>query len=211
MYVPVHFEEARTEVLHDTMRRIRFASLVTMTNEGPVASHVPMLLDPNPAPYGTLSGHLARANTQRKDTAAASAALAIFLGPDAYISPSLYPTKKANSKVVPTWNYLAVHATGPIKWFEDGESLLKLVTALTQREEGARQRPWAVSDAPADYLQGMLRAIVGFEIPIAKLEGKWKMSQNRPAEDRAGVTSSIAAEGDRDAAEVGRIVAERGQ
>jgi len=209
MYVPVHFEENRVEVLHATIRRIRFASLVTVTGDGPVASHVPMLLDPAPAPFGTLSGHIARSNTQWRDTIAGGSALAIFLGADAYVSPSLYPTKRETGKVVPTWNYLAVHATGPASWFEDGERLLKLVTALTEREEGPRRQPWAVSDAPADYVQSMLRAIVGFEIPITRLEGKWKMSQNRTAEDRAGVSGGIAEEGDRGAAEVGRIVAER--
>jgi len=211
MYVPAHFEEKRVDVLHDTIRKIRFASLVTVTGEGPVASHVPMLLDPAPAPVGTLSGHIARANTQWKDSLAGSAALAIFLGPDAYISPSLYPTKKQSGKVVPTWNYLAVHAAGPIRWIDDAEGLLKIVTRLTEREESKRRQPWAVTDAPADYIQSMLRAIVGFEIPIAKLEGKWKMSQNRPAEDRAGVASQIADEGDREAAAVAAIVAERGK
>jgi len=211
MYVPVHFEESRVEVLHDAIRRTGLVTLVTATADGPFASHVPMLLDPAPAPFGTLRGHIARANAQWKDGVAGSSALAIFMGPDAYISPSLYPTKKQTGKVVPTWNYVAVHASGPIRWFEDADSLLKIVTGLTQREESARKQPWAVSDAPADYVQSMLRAIVGFEIPIARLEGKWKMSQNRTAEDRAGVAADIAKEGGPKGAEVAAIVAERGK
>ena len=209
MYLPAHFEENRAEVLHETMRQIRFATLVTNTGGGPFASHVPMLLDPGAGPHGTLSGHIARANPHWKESPSSSAALAIFLGPDAYVSPSLYPTKRQTGKVVPTWNYLAVHAAGPIQWIDDAERLLKIVSGLTEREEGGRHAPWSVSDAPADYVQSMLRAIVGFTIPIARLEGKWKMSQNQPAENRAAVAAGIAAEGDRNAAEVGRIVAER--
>jgi transcriptional regulator len=209
MYVPAHFEENRVEVLHEAIRRAGLATLVTLNAGGLVASHIPMLLDPAPAPFGTLRGHLARANPQWKDVAAATPALAIFMGPDAYISPALYPTKKQTGKVVPTWNYVAVHATGPLRFFEDADSLLKLVTALTQRHEATRREPWAVSDAPPDYIQSMLRAIVGFEIPIASLEGKWKMSQNRTAEDRTGVAEKLAADGGRGGGDVAAIVAER--
>ena len=184
-------------------------TLVTVGRDGPTASHVPMLLDAAPAPYGALRGHVARANPQWKDLAAGQPALAIFLGPDAYISPSWYATKKQTGKVVPTWNYVAIHAAGPVTFFDDADKLLALVTELTKRHEGPRREPWAVTDAPADYIQSMLRAIVGFELRIEKLEGKWKMSQNRPAEDRPGVVAGLCEEGGAKGAAVAAVVTER--
>lgn len=195
MYIPPLFREDELPVLHETMRQAGLATLVTMGADGMEASHVPLLLDPSPAPHGTLLGHIARANPQWRRVAAGVPALAIFLGPDAYVSPSWYPTKAETGKVVPTWNYVAVHAYGAIEFFDDKARLLDLVTRLTEQHEGARASPWAVSDAPADYIEGMLGAIVGFAVPIDRLEGKWKMSQNRPAEDRAGVVAGLAAEG----------------
>jgi len=164
-----------------------------MTPDGLIASHVPLLLDPDPAPYGTLIGHLARPNPQARG--AIGEALAIFQGLDAYITPSWYATKRETGKVVPTWNYVAIHAAGPITFFDDPDRLLDVVTRLTEKQESGRAAPWAVSDAPADFVQGMLKGIVGFAIPLARLEGKWKMSQNRPAEDRAGVIAGLTAEG----------------
>jgi transcriptional regulator len=165
-----------------------------------------MLVDPEPAPYGTLRGHIARANPQWRDVSAKAQALAIFLGPDAYVTPSWYATKRVNGKVVPTWNYAAIHAYGPVRFFDDADRLLALVTQLTETHEARLTQPWAVSDAPPDYVRGMLRAIVGFELPILRLEGKWKMSQNRPADDRAGVIEGLRRD-DRPA--VAEIVAER--
>ena len=195
MYVPSHFNEPRVEVLHDAIRRIGLATLVTLTQDGLIASHVPMLLDPDPAPYGTLLGHVARPNPQAKGATPGVHALAIFQGPDAYITPSWYPTKRDNAKVVPTWNYVAIHAAGPIEFFPDPERLRAIVTRLTERHEAARAEPWAVTDAPPDYIAAMLKGIVGFALPIARLEGKWKMSQNRPAVDQAGVVAGLSAEG----------------
>ncbi|HEY1720212.1 MAG TPA: FMN-binding negative transcriptional regulator [Magnetospirillaceae bacterium] len=206
MYLPPLFEEKDQGKLHATIRESGLATLVTVTAAGPYASHVPMLLDPAKGPHGTLRGHIALANPQSKTMVAGAGALAIFLGPDAYISPSYYATKKQHGKVVPTWNYLAIHAAGPIRFFDDAESLLAIVTALTQKFEGQRAAPWAVSDAPADYVQTMLKAIVGFEIEIATLEGKWKMSQNQPAENKPGVVEGLRRDG---LAEVADIVAER--
>jgi len=206
MYVPENFNEDRIPVLHETIRAIKLGTLVTLGGEEMIASHVPMLVDPEPAPYGTLLGHIARANPQWKDASDKVLALAIFLGPDAYISPSLYATKRATGKVVPTWNYAAIHAYGRVRFFEDPERLLRLVTRLTATHEAKRARPWAVTDAPPQFVQGMLRAIVGFELPIERLEGKWKMSQNRPAEDRAGVIEGLRSEGE---AVVADIVVER--
>ncbi len=209
MYLPAHFEENRTDLLHAAIRESGLATLVTVGAAGPFASHVPMLLDANRGKHGTLRGHLARPNPQSKDIVAGQPALAIFLGPDAYISPAWYATKKENGKVVPTWNFVAIHASGPIRFFDDAETLLPLVTELTQKFESKRAEPWAVSDAPADYIQGMLRGIVGFEIEIATLEGKWKMSQNRPAADRTGTVEGLHREGGPAEAAVADIVAAR--
>jgi transcriptional regulator len=198
VYVPSLFNEDRIDVLHDAIRGAGLATLVTLTKDGLIASHVPLLLDPEPAPYGTLIGHLARPNPQAHG--AIGEALVIFQGPDAYITPSWYATKRETGKVVPTWNYVAIHAAGPIEFFDDPDRLLDVVTRLTEKHEGTRAAPWAVSDAPADFVQGMLRGIVGFAIPLTRLEGKWKMSQNRPAEDRAGVVAGLESEGREDVA-----------
>jgi len=195
MYVPTHFKQEEVPELHDAIRRISFATLVTFGSEGIEGSHVPMLLDPEPAPFGTLLGHLARANPQWRRAAEGVEALAVFLGPDAYVTPSWYPTKRQTGKVVPTWNYVAVHAYGTVRFLQDRERLRALVTLLTRAHEARRPEPWAVSDAPAPFVDAMLGAIVGFELPIARLEGKWKLSQNRPAEDRAGVVDGLTHDG----------------
>lgn len=197
MYVPPAFNEARTDVLHAAMRAVRLPLLVGTGPDGLIASHVPMLLDPAAGAFGTLYGHLAKANPH---TRAVGEALAIFQGPEAYVSPSWYATKRETEKVVPTWNYVAVHAAGPITWFNDAGRLLDIVSRLTEREEADRAQPWAVSDAPADFIDGMLKAITGFALPIAKLQGKWKMSQNRPPVDRAGVIEGLVADGKADVA-----------
>jgi transcriptional regulator len=196
MYVPTHFKEDRLAVLHDAIRQAGLATLVTGGPEGLDASHVPMLLDLTPAPFGTLFGHIARANPQWRGAAPDLQALAIFLGPDAYITPSWYATKRQTGEVVPTWNYVAVHAHGRVRFFDDPERLLGLVTKLTEAHEAGRPRPWAVSDAPGQYIRAHLAGIVGFELPIARLEGKWKMSQNRSTEDRAGAADGLDLEGD---------------
>jgi len=192
VYVPPLHREDRIDALHDAMHRTGLATLVTLTDAGLIASHVPLLLDTEPAPYGTLIGHLARPNAQARG--AIGEALAIFQGPEAYITPSWYATKRATGKVVPTWNYVAIHAYGTLELFNDRERLRDIVTRLTERHEGTRASPWAVGDAPADFIDGMLNGIVGFVLPITRLEGKWKMSQNRPAEDREGVVAGLEEE-----------------
>ena len=207
MYTPPLFKEDDVRVVHDAMRRSGLATLVTFGADGMEASHVPMLLDPEPAPFGTLHGHIARSNPQWQRTDAAVHALAIFLGPDAYISPSWYPTKQETGKVVPTWNYVAIHAYGPVHFFDDTDRLLAIVTKLTEKHEGPRATPWAVTDAPEDYVQRQLKSIVGFEIPLARLDAKWKMSQNRPAQDRRGVVEGLAREEGAANAAVAEIVA----
>jgi transcriptional regulator len=205
VYLPANFREDRVEVLHQAIREIALGALVTLGGDGLSASHVPMLVDPEPAPFGTLTGHIARANPQWQTLKPEVDALAIFTGPEAYISPGWYATKPLTGKVVPTWNYVAIHATGRLRFFDDAERLRGIVTRLTDLHEQRRPQPWKVTDAPADYIAGMLKAIVGFELTVARLEGKWKMSQNRPAEDQAGVVDGLTREAG--APEVAAIVA----
>ena len=208
MYVPSHFQEDRVPELHAAIRSIAFGTLVSVGADGLIASHVPMLIDPEPAPYGTLIGHVARANPHGQVVSTVDA-LAMFVGPNAYVTPSWYATKRETGKVVPTWNYVAVHAYGRLRFFDDAERLLGVVTRLTETHEAPRAAPWAVSDAPPDFVQGMLRAIIGFELPIARLEGKWKMSQNRNETDRAGVVDGLRREGGPAEAAVAAAVTER--
>jgi transcriptional regulator len=185
MYVPDHFREERAEILDDAIRRIGFATLVT---QGLDANHLPMSLE-----GGVLRGHVARANPVWK--AGEGEALAIFLGPQAYVSPGWYPSKAATGKAVPTWNYLTVHARGSIHWIQDADWLRAHVGALSEAHEAGRENPWAIDDAPVSYVDSLLRAIVGFELTITKLEGKWKLSQNRDAADRAGVREGLLRDG----------------
>ena len=206
MYVPAHFKNDDVAALHATIREIGLGTLVTLGGGGLEASHVPMVIDAEPAPYGTLVGHVAHANPQWRTASADVPALAMFLGPEAYISPAWYATKQETGKVVPTWNYVAVHATGTLRFFEDPERLRALVTRLTEIHEAGRPAPWAVTDAPEDYVSGMLKAIVGFELTITRLEGKWKMSQNRPAVDREGAVEGLLREGGATETAVAKLV-----
>jgi transcriptional regulator len=192
MYAPPAFREDDLAALHTTMRDVRLANFVTTTAEGLVATPLPLLLAPDEGPYGTLYGHLARANSQWKLPPSGDA-MVLFMGPDAYVSPTWYPSKLEHQKVVPTWNYIAVHAYGPAEFFEDADRLLDVVTRLTNLHEQRKAKPWAVSDAPEAFIRAQLKGIVGLRLPIARLEGKRKMSQNRSAEDRAGVAAGLAA------------------
>jgi len=209
MYVPAQFKEDRVPILHDAIRKYGFGTLVTSSEQEMEASHLPMLLDPEPAPFGTLLGHLARANPQWQRVKPGFEALAIFLGPNTYITPSWYPTKQQTGKVVPTWNYLAIHAYGSISFFDDAAELRDHVSKMTGMHEAPRAKPWAVSDAPADFVDQMVRAIVGFRLHITRLEGKWKMSQNRPQQDVSGVLEGLAREDGEAAAQIAEIVASR--
>ena len=206
MYVPSQFKEERIPVLHEAIERIGFGMLVTLGADGMTASHVPMLVAAEPGPFGMLLGHLARANPQWRTALADPEALAIFAGPHTDITPSWYETKRQTGKVVPTWNYVAIHAYGRLRFIDDPERARANVTGLTKRHEANRAQPWAVTDAPRDFIEAMLKAIVAFELTITRLEGKWKMSQNRPADDRAGVVAGLTSEGE---TEVAAIVAER--
>lgn len=191
MYIPPAFREDDLAALHATMRGARLANLVTATDEGLVATPLPLLLSPEEGPYGTLYGHVARANPQWR-AAPTGEAMAIFMGPDAYVTPSWYASKREHGKVVPTWNYVAVHAYGPAEFFDDGNRLLDVVTRLTNRHERPRAEPWAVTDAPEAFIRAQLRGIVGLRLPITRLEGKRKVSQNRSEADRQGVAAGLA-------------------
>jgi len=202
MYQPPHHVESDPKVLHALIRAHPLGLLVSSGADGPVANPLPFLLDADIGPHGRLRAHLAKANAQWRLIAdnPEATVLVVFQGVDSYITPSWYETKRETGKVVPTWNYVAIHAYGPVEFFDDTERLRAIVTRLTERQESSRAAPWAVTDAPADFVEGMLKGIVGFAMPIARLEGKWKMSQNRPAHDRTGVVDGLADEGREDVA-----------
>ncbi|TIM61706.1 MAG: FMN-binding negative transcriptional regulator, partial [Mesorhizobium sp.] len=191
MYIPPAFRDDNRESLMATIRAARLATLVTATAEGPQATPLPLLLNESEGEHGTIYGHVAKANPQWRAPVLGDG-LAIFMGPDAYVTPAWYQTKQETGKVVPTWNYLAVHAYGPIDFFGDADRLLEIVTRLTNLHEGGRPSPWSVSDAPPDFIQAQLKGIVGLRMPITRLQGKRKMSQNRNAADRAGVATGLA-------------------
>lgn len=207
MYVPRHFVEDRVEVLHAALREAGLATLVTAGAGGLSVSHVPLLLEPEPGPLGRLVGHVARANSQWKVAPDGSAALAIVLGPSGYVSPSWYATKRETGRVVPTWDYVAVHAHGAVRFFDERERLLDVVTRLTDRHEHARAAPWNVRDAPPDYVDGLLKSIVGVELTLTRLEGQWKASQNKGEADRRGVEEGLREGGN---AALAELVRERG-
>jgi transcriptional regulator len=211
MYVPKHFEEPRVEVLHALIRACPLGALVVPTAGGMVANHIPFEISPEPAPLGTLRAHVARANPVWRDAAPGGEALVIFQGPDAYVSPAWYPTKKETGKVVPTWNYAVAHAYGPVRFIDDRVWLRAFVEMLTDRHEAGRPEPWKVADAPGDFVDTLVGAIIGDEISVDRLVGKWKVSQNRPAHDREGVAEALGRDGSDAAAVMGRLVrGERG-
>ncbi|WP_077960637.1 FMN-binding negative transcriptional regulator [Ensifer adhaerens] len=191
MYTPPAFKEETLSVLHAIIEAASLSTFVTTTADGLLATPLPLLLDRDEGSHGTLYGHLARANPQGT-TPAIGAALATFMGADAYVTPSWYASKREHGKVVPTWNYVAVHAYGAAEFFTDEERLLEVVTRLTNRHEAARTEPWQVSDAPAAFVKAQLRGIIGIRLPIDRLDGKRKLSQNRSTEDRAGVSAGLA-------------------
>ena len=195
MYLPQHFREPRLEVLHDFIERHPLGMLASSAGGAPSVDHVPMLLARDAGTNGTLRGHVARANPIWRTVADDAEVLVVFRGANSYISPSSYPSKRTDGKVVPTWNYSVVHARGRIRFFVDEERLHALVSNLTDHFERDRPEPWAVSDAPTDYVSAMLRAIVGFEIEITGLVGKFKASQNRSNGDRSGVRDTLDAAG----------------
>jgi len=206
VYLPKHFEETRLEILYALIHAHPLGALVTLGPDGIDANHIPFELDPQPAPFGTLRGHVARANPLWREPPRGVDALVIFQGPQAYVSPSWYPSKQESGKVVPTWNYVVVHAHGPLRIVDDRDWLRALVERLTRRHEAGRREPWDVTDAPPDFIETQLAAIVGIEIPIARLAGKWKASQNRLPRDRSGAAEGLAREGGESAAAMADLV-----
>jgi transcriptional regulator len=220
MYLPSHFEESRAAVLHALIRNHPLGTLITQDRGGALqADAIPLILDAGPLEVATLRGHVARANPLWRETREDVDALVVFQGAQSYVSPGWYPGKAEHGKVVPTWNYIVVQARGRLRAIEDRAWLRAFVTRLTERHEARQAQPWQVTDAPGDYIETMLGAIVGIEIEIGSLAGKWKVSQNRNAADRLGVVDGLTALAARDgdaeaaamAAEVAAEIARRGR
>lgn len=208
MYLPAHFEESDLAVLHSLIRSHPLGTWVTEFEGALVVNHLPFLIDTSRGAFGTLVGHVARPNTVWKPCSRTVESVIVFQGAEHYISPSWYPSKQETGKVVPTWNYAVVHARGVPVAFEDPERLRAHVTALTESHESASESPWHVSDAPPDFITNLLRGIVGIEIPIASLTGKWKVSQNRPDADRWAVVEALRRQGDPQSTMMAELVAE---
>jgi transcriptional regulator len=202
------FREDRVEVQHELIRTNPLGLLVTAGAGGLIANPMPILVDDDGSEYGTLRLHLARANPQVAELAAVSECLVVFQGPQAYVTPSWYPTKQVSGKVVPTWNYATVHAWGRPTLTDDPDWLRRQIDDLTGLLEGTRPDPWQVDDAPDQFVTAQLRGIIGVEIPISRLEGKWKMSQNRPEADKLGVVDGFREQGEAGAV-LADLVAER--
>jgi transcriptional regulator len=207
MYQVAAFREERIDVMHALIRAHPLAVLVTNSSGSLEANHLPLLIDPLPSPLGTLRGHVARANPLWKQLCDGEA-LAVFQGPQVYVTPSWYPEKRETGKVVPTWNYAVVHVRGPLVIHDDRDWLRDLVSRLTDQQEAGLPQPWGINDAPAEYIERMLGAIVGIEIPVSRIEGKWKVSQNKADADRAGVVDGLAQSADPQAQVMAGLVAE---
>ncbi|MER9431291.1 FMN-binding negative transcriptional regulator [Mesorhizobium sp. M0408] len=207
MYQPPHFQETRPDVLHGLIRAHPLGLLVSNGVEGPVANAIPFLLDADVPPNGRLRAHLAKANPQWRLLADNPLArvLVVFQGADAYVTPSWYETKRETGKVVPTWNYAIVQVRGIVTVIENQDWLAEQISDLTMSQEGSRSAPWAVTDAPAPFIQSQIKGIVGLEIEITEISGKWKVSQNRPAADRVGVAEGLESE-TADSADMVRLV-----
>jgi transcriptional regulator len=191
MYVPKHFEVTDVKVIHDLIRNYPLATIVTLSTNGLNANHIPLHLSVLPEPYGTLQGHVARSNPILDDINTGQETLAIFHGPNTYITPSWYQTKNESGKVVPTWNYIVVHAYGNLRIIDNPEWLHAQLEALTAQNEAQFPEPWAVTDAPVEFTEKLFESIVGIEMKITKLVGKWKVSQNQPPQNRESVIDGL--------------------
>lgn len=206
MYISSQFEQPDIQVMHELIRNRPLATLVTLGANGIDANHIPLHLAPTPEPFGVLRGHIARANPLWRDLAADVETLAIFHGPDAYISPSWYATKQETGKVVPTWNYAVVHAYGTLRIIDDAAWVRAQLEALTQQNEAAFPEPWAVSDAPEEFTGKLIEAVVGVEMVITRLIGKWKVSQNQPPQNQRSVIQGLNARGEIEAVAMASLV-----
>ena len=205
MYVPRHFEETDIAVLHALIRDRPLGAWVVWANGELTANHLPFLVAPDRGAYGTLIGHVARSNEVWKSLTAGTRSIVIFQGPQRYITPSWYRSKQESGRVVPTWNYAVVHAYGSPRLIHDEDWLLAHVTELSNAHEHDRIKPWKVSDAPGDYIEALLKAIVGIEIPLDSLQGKWKLSQNRSHADLIGTADGLSQEDDSDARQLATL------
>jgi transcriptional regulator len=208
MYQPLPHRQDQLEAQHALMRSHPLGLLISHGAQGLEANSIPFLIDPKASKLGTLQAHMARANGQWRSLSEAADALVIFQGADHYITPSWYETKRETGKVVPTWNYVMVQARGRPRVIEDAAWLRTQIEALTRSQESARAAPWAVGDAPAEFVEAQIKAIIGVEIEITDISGKWKASQNRPAADRAGVVAGLRGMGDEASLEMASIVRE---
>lgn len=206
MYIPKHHEECDLAVLHALVQAHPLGAWVTQGDGELIANHIPFLLDTSRGEFGTLVGHVARSNRVWQSFSKSVDSVVIFQGPESYITPSWYPSKHAHGKAVPTWNYAVVHAHGLPRAIEDSEWLLGHISHLTDLHEAQQALPWKVSDAPPEFTDRLLQAIVGIEIPITKLVGKWKTSQNRPKPDQLGVVAGLTGRGDEQSAEMAALV-----
>jgi transcriptional regulator len=206
MYNPSHFQETRTEVLHGLIRQQPLAMLTTLTAQGLVANHIPLFLRTDGTPHGTLVGHVARANPLWREFDASVAALAVFQGPQQYISPRWYATKQEHGKVVPTWNYVVVQARGPLQVHDDAVWIRQQLQDLTTQQEAPAPKPWGVDDAPRDYTDKMISALVGISIPIADIAGKWKVSQNQPPVNQESLVQALRKSGEPGAQSMAELV-----
>lgn len=206
MYQEHNYKEERIEVMHDLICAHSLATLVTVENGELSANHIPFLLKPDLSEKGVLQGHISRGNLLWKNYNADISVLAIFQGPQHYISPSWYPSKTIHQKVVPTWNYAVVHAHGMMKIIEDKDWIYSHLCELTRKNETDRSEPWKVTDAPDDYIQKQIKGIIGIEIPISRLQGKWKMSQNKNVDDKEGVVNGLRMEEDENAQKMAALI-----
>lgn len=210
MYIPKHFDEPRIDVLHELIRARPLATLVTLASGAIEANHIPLHLSAGPLPLGALRGHVARANPIWSDYAKDVEVLAIFHGPDAYITPSWYPTKAEHGRAVPTWNYAVAHAHGTLRVIDDAAWLRTHLETLTAHNEAAFPQPWRLADAPHEFTEKLITAIVGIEIVISRLSGKWKTSQNQPPQNQAGVIEGLRANGDAESLAMAALVERTG-
>ena len=206
MYIPAHFEQPDIETMHGLIRTRPLATLVTLDSDGINANHIPLHLTPAPEPFGILRGHVARSNPVWRAPEPDTEVLAIFHGPDAYISPSWYASKQESGRVVPTWNYTVVHAYGSLRIIDDASWIRTQLEALTAHNEAVFSEPWAVSDAPDEFTEKLIEAIVGIEIVITRLSGKWKVSQNQPPENRRSVIQGLNGCGQSEAVAMAALV-----
>lgn len=206
MYIPKKFEEQRIETLHDLMRAHPLATVVTLSSDGINANHIPFYLAESDKQCGVLRGHIARANPMLNDLANNKESLAIFHGANTYITPSWYATKRESGKVVPTWNYAVVHVYGIIRIMDDRVWLRAQLEDLTLHNEAAFPEPWGIADAPNDYIEKIMTGIIGIEMEITKLVGKWKVSQNQPSQNQTSVSKGLRESGVDNAAEMAALV-----